>query len=182
MGVELRLPLFGGKEKARSIRDVPDWEKAMSLLSERLGEEYEVANSQLPLGIFGRSEFEILRDKRNHTTLYPSSLNSHASFNRFRYVKESLEKLDAGFVPDGTGTQVVGRFDSFVDRRFLDGFVGCMSNVYNNSWETMHVWIHGRLQPRALPVFFVSEPLTITISPYIFSNQRLEPTAKYQPK
>jgi hypothetical protein len=57
------LPLFGAKTKPPSIRDVPDWEKVMNFLTENIGLEYEVALSPLPLGIFGKSEYEILRDK-----------------------------------------------------------------------------------------------------------------------
>jgi hypothetical protein len=175
------LPLFGRKEKVRSVRDVPDWEKVMSLLSEKIGDEYEVAFSPLPLGIFGSSEFEVVRDKQRHTMIYPSSLNSGAPFYGHRYVKDSLDKLDVSLAPDGIGTQVVGRFDSFVSRKFVDGFIGCMSNVYGISWDRMHVWIHGKLHPRSLPVFLVGDPLAMIISPYIFSNLHLEPTGKYQP-
>jgi len=128
------LPLFRGKERARSIRDIPEWERVMALLGERTGEEYEVAPSQLPLGIFGRSEFEILRDKKHHTVVYPSSLNQMVKFHRFVPEKVSLTKLDVGFAPDGTGTQLAGIWTSFVSRRFVDGFVACMKDVYSASW------------------------------------------------
>ena len=109
------MPFFGGKEKVQSIRDVKDWEKAMRFLTERIGEEYEVAMWQLPLGIFGKSEFEILRDKKHHTSVYPSSLNERAKFRVFLYFKESLGNLDV-VAPDGTGTQVVGARKNFVNR------------------------------------------------------------------
>ena len=175
------MPLFGGREKVQSIRDVPDWEKVMSFLTERIGEEYEVAPWQLPLGIFGKSEFEILRDKGFHTALYPSSLNEKGKFHRFLYFKESLGKLDVGFAPDGTGTQVVGARKNFVNRRFVDAFVGCMTDVYNSSWERIHVWISGNIRLGPCPVFLVSEPLAMSVAPYVFENQQLEPTGKYQP-
>ena len=175
------MPFFGGKEKVQSIRDVKDWEKAMRFLTERIGEEYEVAMWQLPLGIFGKSEFEILRDKKHYTSVYPSSLNERAKFRGFLYFKESLGNLDVAFAPDGTGTQVVGARKNFVNRRFVDPFVDCMSDVYNSSWERMHVWISGNVRAGPCPVFLVSEPLAMSVAPYIFENQHLEPTGKYQP-
>ncbi len=173
--------LFGRNEKVQSIKDVEDWEKAMSFLTERIGEEYEVALSQLPLGIFGNSEFEIVRDKHHFTQVCPSSLNEKAKFQKHLYFRESLGKLDVGFAPDGTGTQVVGTHENFVNRRFVDPFVDCMRDVYNSSWERMHVWVRKIVRVGPLPVFLVSDPLTMCISPYLFPNQRLEPTGKYRP-
>lgn len=175
------MPLFGGKEKGQSIKDVRDWEKAMRFLTERIGEEYEVAMWQLPLGIFGKSEFEILRDKRHHTEVYPSSLNEKAKFRKFLYFKESLSKLDVGFAPDGTGAQVVGARGNFVNRRFVDAFVGCMSGVYTSSWERMDVWISRNVRMGPCPMFLVREPLAMSVAPYVFENQHFEPTGKYQP-
>jgi len=173
------LPLFRGKERARSIRDIPEWERVMALLGERTGEEYEVAPSQLPLGIFGRSEFEILRDKKHHTVVYPSSLNQMVKFNRFVPEKVSLTKLDVGFAPDGTGTQLAGIWTSFVSRRFVDGFVACMKDVYSASWGNMHAWA---MRGGALPIFLLSDIVSMSIAPYALGDQSLRPTGKYQPQ
>lgn len=154
----------------------------MGLLSERVGEEYELASSTLPLGIFGKSEHEILRDKGKHVTLvYNSSINHRLNFNKVVFARESLTKFEAGPAPDGTGIQLVGKWTSFVDRKFVDGFVGCMRDVYNVPWETMHVWTLGAVRSGPLPVFLVSDPLSIVIAPYVFGSQRFEPAGKYQP-
>ena len=154
----------------------------MRIFGERTGEEYEVSQSVLPVGMFGVSEFEILRDKHHITTVYPGSLNDRAKFPpRLFYRKESLDKLDVGFAPDGTGTQVVGAHENFVNRRFVDAFVECMSEVYNVSWENVRVWIRGPVRAEPLPVFLVSEMLGMAIAPYRFVGQHLEPKGKYQP-
>jgi hypothetical protein len=174
------LPLFGGKKKPSSIRDVPDWEKVLNFLSERIGEEYEVVSWQLPLGIFGKSEHEIIRDKGHHTVVYPSSLNDKWKFRMVHYIDESLSKLDIGFAPDGTGAQVVGIRQSFVNRKFVDGFVGCISEIYKTSWETVYVWSLGPTRAGSAPIFLVSERLTMSISPYWLGDQHLEPTGKYE--
>jgi hypothetical protein len=174
------LPLFGGKKKPSSIRDVPDWEKVVNSLTARIGEEYEVASSQLPLGIFGKSEYEIIRDKDHRTVVYPSLLNSKWKFHTVHFIDEALGKLDVGFAPDGTGMQAVGTRRSFVNRKFVDGFVGCVSDVYNTSWETIHVWALGPTRTGAAPIFLVSESLTMSVSPYLFGDQHFEPTGKYE--
>ncbi len=174
------MPLFGGKKKPPSIRGVPDWEKVMNFLTERIGEEHEVASWPLPLGVFGKSEHEILRDKGHHTVVYPTSLNDKWKFRMVHFIDESLGKLDVGLAPDGTGTQVVGIRRSFVKRRFVDAFVGCMSDVYNNAWESMYVWVLGPTRAGSAPRFLVSEGLTMCISPYLLGDQHLEPTGKYQ--
>jgi hypothetical protein len=135
---------------------------------------------QLPLGIFGNSEHEILRDKGHHTTVYPSSLNDKWKFRKFLFIKESLGKLDVGSAPDGTRTQLVGTRKNFVNRKFVDAFVACMSSVYNIPWESSYVWIRGSVRAIPLPVFLVSEALTMSIAPYLFEDQNLEPTGKYQ--
>jgi hypothetical protein len=168
------LPLFGSKKKPLSIRDVPDWEKLMNFLTERVGEEFEVALSPLPLGISGKSEHEILRDKGPHTMVYPSSLNDKWKFRIVHYIDEPLAKLD------GTGTQLVGTRRSFVNRKFVDAFVSCIGDVYNSAWEGMRVWVLGPTRSSVAPIFLVSEGLTVSIAPYFLGEQRLEPTGKYQ--
>lgn len=173
------VPLFGGGKKARSIRQVADWEKSMSLLGRITGQDYEVASSTLPLGLFGHSKFEIIRDKKHVTTLYPSYLNSTRSFYMHRYVKEPLGMLDVGFAPDGTGKQLVGMGESFADRWFVDNYVDCMNEVYKVPWNTILAFIHRRAPP--LPIFLVSDTLSIAIAPYLLRNKQLEPMEKYQP-
>ena len=153
----------------------------MNSLTEKTGEEYEVAFSKLPLGIFGRSEFEILQDKQRHTVVYPRSLNDRAHFRMSLYLRESLANLEVGFAPDGTGTQIVGTLENFVNRKFVDAFVGCVSEVYNNSWVTINVWIRGNIRLGPLPVFLAGETLAMTIAPHLFRGQHLESTGKYQP-
>ena len=153
----------------------------MTFLVERTGQEYEVALSKLPLGIFGNSEFEVLQDKSHHTLVYPRSINDKGHFRLFSYSKRSLNQLDVGFSPDGTGTQVVGTMDNFVNRKFVDAFVGCMGDVYKLPWDRMEVWVRGNILKGPLPIFLVSETLSMVIAPNLFSSGHLEPTGKYQP-
>jgi len=175
------LPLFGRKETAESIRDVPNWEKAMSSLSERAGEEFEVATSYLPLGLFGKSEFEILRDKLRRIAVYPRSVNDKVHFGMSGFSKHSLDQLDVGFTPDGTGVQIVGTRNNFANRKLVDAFVGCMMDVYKSPWTSMHMWVRGDIYKGPLPLFAVSDALAMTVAPYLFQSKSLEPTGKYTP-
>ena len=153
----------------------------MGVFGERTGEESEVCQSLLPGGLFGVSEFEILRDNHHITTVYPGSLNDRARFPPKVYRKEPLDKLDVGFAPDGTGTQVVGAHENFVNQRFVDAFVECINEVYNVSWESVRVWIRWPVRAEPLPVFLVGETLGMAIAPYRFVGQHLEPIGKYLP-
>lgn len=175
------LPLFGGKENAHSIRDIPDWEKTMNFLAETTGEEYEIALSKLPLGIFGDSEYEVLRDKHHHTAVYPQSINDKGRFRPLAYFKNPLAQLDVGLSPDGTGTQIVGTRDNFVNRRFVDAFVNCMGVMYHIPWTNLHLLVRGHTKAGSLPVFLVGDPLSMTIAPYLIGKQHVEPTGKYKP-
>jgi hypothetical protein len=114
------------------------------------------------------------------TLVYPSSLNDKWKFRMVHYIDESLSKLDIGFAPDGAGAQVVGIRQSFVNRKFVDGFVGCISEIYKTSWETVYVWSLGPTRAGSAPIFLVSEGLTMSISPYWLGDQHLEPTGKYE--
>jgi len=145
----------------------------MLMLTERTGEEYEVAQSKLPLGIFGNSVYEILCDKQHHTIVYPRSVNDKAHFSLSRYLKYPLSQLDIGVAPDGTGTQVVGTRNGFVKQRFVDAFVACVKEVYSVPAENLVVWISG-----PIPIFLVSDPICMTIAPYFGGH--LEPIGKYQ--
>ena len=150
------VPLFKDKVEIRSITDLPEWERVRGLLTERIGEEYELVLSQLPMSVFGKSEFEILRDTKHYSMVYPILLNHRMKLHKFVPERESLALIDVGFAPDGTGTQLAGIWASFLNRRFIDGFVACMRDVYNASWESMHVRV---VRGGPLPIFLVSEVL-----------------------
>ena len=151
----------------------------MTFLTEGTGQEYEVALSKLPLGIFGNSEFEILRDKSNTCLVYPRSINDKGHFRLYSYSKRSLNQLDVGFPPEGSGAEIVGTMGNFVSRKFVDVFVSCMSDVYKVPWDRVDVWVRGYLPKGQLPIFLVSEPVCMVIAPRLIKGH-LEPTGKYQ--
>lgn len=151
----------------------------MNLLTETTGLEYEITPSSLPLGIFGKSEYEVLRDKGHLTLIYPSSLNNKWKFRMANYADEPLSRLDIGFTQEGSGTQLVGIRGSFVDRKFVDAFVKCMTDVYSGSWQSMSVWSLGPTRRGSLPIFLVGENLTMCIAPKM-ADKHFEPTGKYQ--
>ena len=120
------------------------------------------------------------RDKGHHTVVYPGSLNAKWKIRMVRFIDEPLDKLDIGFAPDGTGKQIVGIRRSFVNRKFVDAFAGCMRDPYKTRWEGMYVWVLGPTSSGSAPIFLVGEHLTVSISHYLFGDQRLEPTGRYR--
>jgi hypothetical protein len=174
------LPLFGIGGKPQSIRDVQDWERTMKILSENVGEEFEVALSKIPLGMFGKSDFELLRDKQHRMMIYPHSLNEKAHFRFSAFFRHSLDQLDVGFAPDGTGTQLLRTRRNFVKRSFLDAFVRCVREVYGTLPETMHFWVRGNEALGPMPVFLAAEPLSMTLAPYLLNGGQIQPRGKYQ--
>lgn len=151
----------------------------MNLLTETIGLEYEIAPSPLPLGIFGKSEYEVLRDKNHLTLIYPSSLNNKWKFRMANYVDEPLGNLEVGSIQEGSGTQLVGIRSSFVNRKFVDAFVRCVSEVYRGSWQSVNVWALGPTRKGSLPIFLVGENVTMCIAPNM-ADKHSEPTGKYQ--
>jgi hypothetical protein len=95
------------------------------------------------------------------------------------YVDEPISKLDVGFTQEGSGTQLVGIRGSLVNRKFVDAFVRCMSDVHGGSWESMNVWSLGPTRRGSLPIFLVGENLTMCIAPNM-ADKHSEQTGKYQ--
>ena len=180
------MPLFRRGKKAEkeekqivaSIKEVPRHEEAISFLSDWIEVEYEIIRTPLPYDVYGDVLVEAAMDKTRVSVLFPSSINARANFQN--YLKLKLNSLDAGFSPDGVA--IVGLRKTIINRKYPDGYVSCMEDVYGISWKTIQSLVN---KTKAFPILLIGNQLTFCVAPIKFETSPLEMAwekGKYNPK
>lgn len=182
-----RLPLFKRvkeeekpPEPTHSIKTVSRWEEAAAFLGNRFGMEYEIAVVPSWFSLVHRHSVEVARDKGRITMLLPGSEDAHARVNSMKRFR--LDELDSG---DSTverrgvpvGTPLVGRNKTAVNRRYVDGFVSCMSSVYQVTWDQAQALVHTY---RTFPLFLVAGGFMFAVAPVL--GEGVGKTDRYHPE
>ncbi len=177
------MPLFRRKDEPPlfsppvfSIRDVPNWEEALRVISDGIGVEYEVVTKPAVADVYGTSRVEAARDNVGVTMLVPSSFNVRADLRNF--VSVPLIALDLGLSNSVKGGSIVGQGKTFANRQIVDSFVRSMSSVYGISWESILATVH---RSRLFPMLLVSDQFTLIVAPVIPPKDTTWPNEKYHP-
>lgn len=157
---EQAIPLDKSLE---SIKDVPSYEKVITYMSDWIESKWRINKTPLITNIFGNSQAEVAMDEKKTCFLYPSSINVKANFQDF--VKISIDSLNIGLTPDGY--PVVGQRKTIVNRKYIDGFINCMNDVYDISLEKIKVMVY---RSKAFPMLLVSDKITMLVAPMIINN------------
>lgn len=171
------MPLFRKrKEVMASIKNVPRYDEVIHFMSDWIELEYEIIRSPLPIPTYGNIQVEVAKDEARISMLFPSSVNVHANFQNF--VKLPINSLDSGFTPDGMA--VVGLHKTIINRKYVDGFVNCMNDIYGILWKNIEALVH---KTQVFPMFLTTDQLTIVVAP-VFPFNTAEVTwerGKYNP-
>lgn len=161
------------KPKFTTIKDVPRYDEAIRFLSNWLQSEFEFTKTQLqPFP----QQLECVMEHNQVSILYASSINKRANFSAFKIVP--IDSLNSGIF--NNETEVVGFRKTAVNRKYVDGFVNCLNNVYNVSWKKIEVAVN-RTKP--FPIFLMTEILSMAVAP-IFTKgdpENLWKGSKYNP-
>jgi len=176
------MPLFGKHKEDKqeqqisgSIKSVPRYDEAIKFLADCTESEYEIVTTLLLAEIYGSSVVEVAWDKARISMLLPSSINVNANFQNLMSLP--LNSLDVGVTPDRT--TVVGLRKTFINRKFIDGFVNCMIDIYGISWKNMQALIH---KTQTFPNLLIADQLTFCVAPVTFPMGALGELGKYNPE
>ena len=166
------------KQLAASIRDIPNYQKAVEFLQDWFDHKVNVDRHIMP-ECMGDLEAEIAMDKETPVwMLYPSSLNEKGDFSHF--LDLPLNALNAGVY---MGTLVVGKRKTVINRNFVDGFIHCMEDVYGFPCQRIRALVN---KTKAYPIFLISDLLSFVIAPIIGLERNIHElsweTGKFNPE
>jgi predicted nucleotide-binding protein len=149
--------------KVASIKNLSKYEEVVRYLSEWLKVDFEIIVSPLPLGKTNAFA-ELAYDKERISMLYPSACNSNINFQD--YSTFQLDELYSGYFEEQA---MVGTRKTIIRRKYLDGFVNCMNDVFEEDWRKIRALVH---RTKELPVFLTSKQFSLAVAPIILETEQ----------
>jgi hypothetical protein len=156
--------LFGrklGQQKEQrymgTITTRSKYEDMMKFLSDFVGSEFKLDEKVVPF--FGIAYDGIAMDEKKICMLAPSPSNF---IPPSEFEEISLDSLDMGVDKDGVA--IVGFHRTIVKKKYVDGFVQAMRDVYNITWQEIQAWLHRKA---TYPILLTTSPWTFVIAPLV---------------
>ena len=149
-------------QNMETITTTPKYEDMMKFLRDWIRSEFQLEETvKSPLGIASDG----IMDKQRISMLAPTP-EDFAPPSKFE--ENTLDSLNVGVHADGE--PIVGLYKTVVKKKYVDGFVHAMKNVYDIRWQEIRILVHTELN---FPIILYSNLWMFHVAPCIYITKGL---------
>lgn len=152
-----------------TITTIPKYEDMMRFLSDWIGSEFKLDEKVVPVLNITYDGIAVNEEKICMLAPIPSNFVPPSEFEEI-----ALDSLDMGV--DEGGVAIVGFRNTIVRKKYVDGFVHAMKDVYNMRWQEVHALVHRK---KANPILLTANSWVFIIAPIV--GGLIKKKGKYDP-